>query len=65
MPKIAGVWVDNYKLPVFRRILTEAGYKFTETGGVTNDTTTIKVEYDFAYKLQPFIEKANKEATKK
>ena len=64
MPKIAGVVVDNYKLPVFRRIITEAGYKFTEHVGVTHDTTTIKVEYDFVYKLQPFIEKANKEATK-
>jgi len=31
----AGVAVDDWKLPVFRKLLSEAGFEFTECPGLT------------------------------
>ena len=41
---IAAVIIDDWKLPTFKRILTDAGYKFTEHDGVFPNTVCLKVE---------------------
>lgn len=41
---IAAIVLDDWKLDIFKRILTDAGYRFTEHEGVTPDTVTLKVE---------------------
>ena len=35
----AGIGVDNWKLPVFRKRLKEAGYQYENAGPLTGDTT--------------------------
>lgn len=62
--KIAGVIVDDYKLSVFRRVLTEAGYTYTEQPGPTPMTTTMMVKYTWVASLKPVIEQAMKECAK-
>lgn len=42
----AGIAVDNWKLPVFRKRLTEAGYIYKDAGALTHDTTLLQVETD-------------------
>lgn len=42
----AGIAVDNWKLPVFRKRLTEAGYVYKDAGALTHDTTLLQVETD-------------------
>jgi hypothetical protein len=48
----AGIAVDNWKLPVFRKRLTEAGYQYTDAGGLTHDTTLLTVECSDILKLK-------------
>lgn len=62
--KTAAVVIDRHKLDTFKRHLTTAGYDFTEHPGVTRDTLTLKVKYEWVAKLKPVIEAANKECTK-
>lgn len=59
--KTAGVAIDNWKLPIFKRHLDEAGYAYTEHPGLTKDTMILKVKCEFVSKLQPVIETAQKE----
>jgi hypothetical protein len=40
----AGVPVDDWKLPVFRKALTDAGYTYTDAGEITPGTTMLHVE---------------------
>lgn len=42
----AGIAVDNWKLPVFRKRLTEADYTYVDAGALTHDTTLLQVETD-------------------
>lgn len=62
--KTAGVVIDAYKLPVFKKHLDAAGFKYTQHPGITPDSLTLKVEYEWVADLKPIIEAANKEATK-
>lgn len=64
MSKKAGVMIDDWKLPVFKRILDDAGYAYEQLPGITKDTINLMVEYDFVSKLQPHIEKAQNECRK-
>jgi hypothetical protein len=59
--KTAGVVIDAWKLPVFRRHLDTAKRDYTEHPGITPDTLTLKVKYDWVHELQPIIEAANAE----
>lgn len=65
MTKKAGVVIDNWKLPVFKRVLDDAGFAYEQAPGVTKDTITLMVEYDFVSKLQPYIENAQNECRKR
>ena len=61
--KIA-IALDNWKLPVFRKRLTEAGYEYTDAGGLTHDTTILTVETDNMLKLKSVVEKCQRECRK-
>lgn len=58
---IAGVVIDDWKLPVFKRHLDAAGFKYTQHPGVTPDTITLKVITEWVHKLQPVVKAANDE----
>lgn len=58
---IAGVVIDGWKLPIFKRHLDAAGYEYTEHPGITPDTLTLKVTFKWLHMLQPIIEAANAE----
>jgi len=59
--KTAGIAIDNWKLPTFKRILEGAGYEFTQHPGLTEGTLLLKVKTEFIADLQPFVEQANRE----
>jgi hypothetical protein len=42
----AGIAVDNWKLPFFRKRLTKVGYAYHDGGALTHDTTLLTVETD-------------------
>lgn len=60
----AGVAVDDWKLPVFRKLLTEAGFEFKEGPGLTADTSFLTVETPSAAALIPTVEKCQAECRK-
>jgi hypothetical protein len=57
----AGIAVDNWKLPVFRKRLTEAGYEYKDAGGLTGDTTILTVETTDILKLKKVLERCQAE----
>lgn len=61
--KTAGVAIDDWKLPIFKKHLDAAGYTYTEHPGLTQDTLTLVVEYEWVAELKPIIEAANKECS--
>lgn len=44
----AAIALDDWKLPVFRKRLTEAGFKYEDAGEATPGTTFLTVHYDAA-----------------
>jgi hypothetical protein len=62
--KKVGVVLDEYKLPVFKRILDAAGYSYTEQKGPVKKTILLQVQCDFIGNLKPFIEQAERESKK-
>jgi hypothetical protein len=66
MPK-AGIVIDNWKLPIFERHLTKAGYAYKWTPGFTEDTGVLTVELTRpteAATLHPIVKAANDEAAR-
>ena len=63
MQRIA-IAIDDWKLPVFERHLTEAGYAFEKGPGVTPDTLTLTVLTSAVLALGAVIQAANTEARK-
>lgn len=59
--KTAGVVIDSWKLPTFKKHLDAAGYTYTEHPGITRGTLTLKVQYEWVAILKPIIEAANAE----
>lgn len=59
--KTAGIGLDNWKIPVFKRHLSEAGYHFDEPVAFTSTTSVMKVYCDWLAKLQPVINAAERE----
>jgi hypothetical protein len=58
----AAVVLDDWKLPVFKRHLDAAGYKYEEPVPFTEGTLTLKVRYEWVHELQPIIEAAQRES---
>jgi hypothetical protein len=57
----AAIAVDNWKLPVFRKRLTEAGYQYQDAGAFTGDTTILTVQTDNMLALKKVLEKCQAE----
>ena len=60
----AAIAVDDWKLPIFRKRLTEAGYSYQDAGAFTGDTTILTVETNDLLKLKKVIELCQSEARK-
>lgn len=60
----AGIAVDNYKLPVFRKRLTEAGYTYQDGGALIGDTTLLTVETNDMLALKKVLERCQAECRK-
>lgn len=59
--KTAGVVIDDWKLPIFKRHLDAASCEYTENPGITAGTLTLRVKYDWVATLKPIIEAAERE----
>ena len=57
----AGIAVDDWKLPIFRKRLTEAGFEYTDAGGLTHNTTVLTVETDDLLRLKSVVEECQRE----
>jgi hypothetical protein len=57
----AGIAVDDWKLPVFRRVLDEAGYTYKDGGGFAGNCTMLLVETESSLLLAAVVAKANAE----
>ena len=60
----AGVAIDDWKLPIFKKHLDKAGYAYTEHPGLSSGTLMLKVQCEWVHVLKPVIEAANKECAK-
>lgn len=60
----AGIAVDNWKLPIFRKRLSEAGYDYADGGELSPLVTLLTVETDNILKLKKVIEQCQSEARK-
>lgn len=65
MSKTAGVVLDSWKLPIFKKHLDAAKYEYSIHPGVVPDTHTLQVRYKWVGDLKPIIEAANAECAKK
>jgi hypothetical protein len=57
-----GIVIDDWKLGVFREILTDEGYKFEQSDGVTKDTRSLFVETDDPVGLKRVVEKCQRKS---
>lgn len=57
----AGIAIDKWKLPIFKRHLDAAGFEYTEHKGLTPIMMLLKVKTPSAFKLQPVVEAAQRE----
>jgi hypothetical protein len=60
----AVIGVDNWKLPVFRKRLKEAGYEYKDAGPLTGDTTLLTVETTNMLALKKVLEQCQRECRK-
>jgi hypothetical protein len=60
----AGIAVDDWKLPVFRKLLEEAGYEYNDGGQLTPGTTLLTVETNDMLALKAVLEKCQAECRK-
>jgi hypothetical protein len=57
----AAIAVDDWKLPVFRKRLTEAGYEYKDAGPFTGDTTILHVKTNDMLALKALLERCQAE----
>jgi hypothetical protein len=57
----AAIAVDDWKLPVFRRKLTDAGYSYEDGGAMTADTTLLIVRTNNMLALKKLLEECQLE----
>lgn len=60
----AGIALDDWKLPIFRKRLEEAGYAYTDAGALTGDTTILTVETNNMVALAKVIGECQAECRK-
>lgn len=59
--KTAAVALDDWKLPVFKKRLDDAGYAYEQRAGIVKDTLTLIVKYKYRAELSLVIMAANAE----
>lgn len=59
--KTAGVVLDDWKLPIFKKHLDAAGFLYVDPVKFGESALLLRVSYEWAHELQPIIEAANKE----
>lgn len=57
----AGIALDDWKLPVFRKRLTEAGYAYLDAGEALPGTTMLHVQFTDQAHLRRVLEGAAEE----
>ena len=62
--KKVGIVLDSWKLPIFKKILGDAGYEYERHEGPGVRVITLTIQTESIAKLQPFVKKANDEAAK-
>jgi len=62
--KKAAIVIDDWKLPIFKRILEEEGYQFTQHNGPVDGCITLDVRTESIAKLKPVVERMNAEAAR-
>ena len=60
----AGIAIDAWKLEIFERHLSQAGYAYEKSAGLTADTLMLCVETDNMIALEGVLRAANTEAAK-
>ena len=60
----AAIAIDAWKLPIFERRLKQAGYTFTNRGGLTADTLVLTVDTENMGALAAVVYAANNEAAR-
>jgi hypothetical protein len=60
----AGIAVDDWKLPLFRKRLSEAGYNYSDDGALTHNTTLLSIETYDVLALKNVIERCQAECRK-
>jgi hypothetical protein len=61
MNKHAAVAIDDWKLPIFKKHLDAAGYKYDEPVPLTSGTLLLTVHYEWVHELTPVVEAAQRE----
>lgn len=56
---IAGIFIDRWKLPIFKRHLDTAGFTYTKHPGLTPDTLLLKITCDRVHTVLPIVKNAN------
>ncbi len=60
----AGIAIDAWKLPIFDRLLTAAGFTFTNVGQLTDGTLLLRVDTEESQRLAQVVLAANIECAK-
>lgn len=61
----AGIVVDDWKLPTFRKRLKKAGFDFVEVGPFTKGTTVLTIETADVLRLKGVLERCHSECARK
>lgn len=61
----AAIAIDDWKLPVFRRILEAAGFKYEDAGAFGGPHTMLTVETDEIKRLSSVLEECHRECERK
>jgi hypothetical protein len=65
MMKTAGLVIDDWKLPIFKKHLEKAHYSYSWELGPTKGTMLLKVPYEWVAELKIVVDAANKECVKR
>ena len=60
----AGIMLDDWKLPIFKKALGDAGFEYEQSPGITEDTLLLTVKTDDLHVLSLIVQKANNDAAK-
>lgn len=58
----AGIAIDDWKLPIFERHLSQAGYAFDNAGRIMAGTLLLRVDTENLVALSEVVKAANAEA---